>query len=76
MRNWTKAAMLGAGLIGALTAAGCAGDYYGDGEYGHSSYYGDHSYGNRGYDDSYRYRADRVRVCDADGDDCHWEYRH
>lgn len=72
MRNWTKAAMLGAGLIGALTAAGCAGDYYGDGEYGRSSYYGNRSYEDRSYDNSYR---DRERVCDADGDDCHWEYR-
>lgn len=75
MRNWTKAALLGAGLIGALTAAGCA---YDDG-YDHGSYYSDrdHYYGDRDHHDSYRNTDDsrRVRVCDADGDDCRWEYR-
>lgn len=73
MRNWTKAALLGAGLMGAMTIAGCASGYYDDdGYYGHRTYYGDHR-----YHDSYRDSDDstRVRVCDADGDDCHWEYR-
>lgn len=75
MRNWTKAAMLGVGLIGAMTIAGCASGYYDDdGYYGHRTYYGER-YGDRRYRDSYRDTSTRVRVCDADGDDCHWEYR-
>lgn len=77
MRNWTRAALLGAGLIGALASAGCASRYYEDDGYsGHRTYYGER-YGDRRYQDSYRDTDDsrRVRVCDADGDDCHWEYR-
>ena len=72
MRKWSKTALLGAGLTLAVFAAGC----------GSSGYYDDAGYYHRGYHDSYygdRYRdsdsSERVRVCDADGDDCHWEYR-
>jgi hypothetical protein len=69
MTRSVKAALVGATL--AVVAAGCA---YDDDYYGHRSYYGHSTYRDR--DDSYRDRGDRVRVCDPDGDDCHWEYRH
>jgi len=55
-----------------LFAAGCGGGYYDDDGYGHHQRYW---HDDR---DSYRDRGDdgqRVRVCDADGSDCHWEYR-
>jgi hypothetical protein len=81
MRNWTKAALLGAGLIGTALAAGCA---YDDDAYDRGGYYDDGGYySGRTYhrDDQYRDRdgrddhASRVRVCDDDGSNCHWEYR-
>ncbi len=78
MRNWTKAAFLSAGLIGALAAGACANEYYDDG-YGHRGYYRDSNgyYGRDHRDRDWDDRSNRVRVCDADGDDCHYEYeRH
>jgi hypothetical protein len=83
MRNWTKAALLSAGVIGALAAGGCAGRY--DDDYYGRSYYDDNGYRHhdrdrdsyRGHDRDWNDRSNRVRVCDADGDDCHYEYeRH
>jgi hypothetical protein len=69
-----KAAVALAGL--AIVAAGCA-----DGYYDHDGYY--HYYRHGYYDNDRHYRGDRDEdrynrrwVCDADGDDCHWEYRH
>jgi hypothetical protein len=77
MRNWTRAVMLSAGLIGAAAAGGCAGEYYDNDGYHNGSYRHDSYYGDRRHRGSYRDSDDstRVRVCDADGDDCHWEYR-
>jgi|GEM_PF-1427423 len=71
------AALLTAAGI-ALFAAGCA--YHDDG-YGYNGRH-DRAWHDRDGDqyrdrDNYHddNRGDRVRVCDADGDDCHWEYR-
>jgi hypothetical protein len=88
MNRYAKAALLGLGLTGAMLAGGCAAGYYDDDGYYHrdrsDSYYydrngerhwgGDREWNSR--DRSWRDRDDtRVRVCDADGSDCHWEYR-
>ncbi|HUO97487.1 MAG TPA: hypothetical protein VMU01_02400 [Rhizomicrobium sp.] len=65
MRMWTKSAVLGACLTGAVLAAGCESDYYRDGY---------HDRGRYGYDhdryDRDRYDRDRRWTCDSDGDDC------
>ena len=60
----------------AVLAGGCDAGYYdGDGYYHHrDSYYRDRDARDRDYDRD-RSTANRVRVCDSDGDDCHWEYR-
>ncbi len=75
MHNWTRKVLIGAGLIGATLAAGCAyDDGYHDrgGRYDDGYYDRDHNY-DRDRDDQSR----RVRVCDDDGYNCHWEYpRH
>lgn len=70
-----KALMILPAACLALLATGCAS----------RGYYDERGYYNDGYHDRYdRYHdrdsnrggnTDRVRVCDADGDDCHWEYR-
>ncbi len=75
MTRSAKAALV-VGIL-AVVAGGCASGYDDDGYY-HHSYSGDRYYDN---DHNSRYwrdhnTSDRVRVCDADGDDCHWEYRH
>ena len=78
MSRWTKMALMGAALVGAVFAAGCESDYYGDnGTYGHDRYYSrrhdsDDYYRDRDRD-NYRDRSDRHWVCDSDGDNCHWE---
>ncbi|MDE2183679.1 MAG: hypothetical protein KGJ78_11730 [Alphaproteobacteria bacterium] len=66
-----KAAVLVAGL--AAIVGGCASGYYdrdGNYHYYHGGYYDRDGYYNRHDSD-----RDRRWVCDADGDDCHWEYR-
>lgn len=76
MHTAMKTALLGVGLVGALFAGGCGGRYYHDDYYG--SRYSDRGYYHHDRDDDDYYRdshRQRVRVCDADGDDCHWEYR-
>ncbi len=74
MNRPIKIALVGATL--AVLAAGCASGYYDDDSYYQRSYYGS-SYGHGYYQDRDGYtNGDRVRVCDDDGDDCHWEYRH
>jgi major membrane immunogen (membrane-anchored lipoprotein) len=71
-----KFALAGAVVSVTLLAAGCASRYDDD---GYS--YSDNGYRHRGYDrgDHWRDHHDsddkRVRVCDEDGSDCHWEYR-
>lgn len=74
MTRSAKAAFV-VGLL-AVVAGGCASGY--DDGYYRNSYSGDRYYDS---DHSSRYwsdhnTSDRVRVCDSDGDDCHWEYRH
>ncbi len=76
MTRSVKAALV-VGIL-AVLAGGCASGY--DDGYYHNSHYGDR---DRYYDNDHNSRywsdrnsSDRVRVCDADGDDCHWEYRH
>lgn len=66
------ALLTAAGL--ALFTAGCA---YHDNGYNHDPYWHDRDGDHYRDHDSYRddNRGERVRVCDADGDDCHWEYR-
>ena len=78
-------ALAGAVLGLVAFAGGCSSRYddgYGEGYYDHSGTYyryerdphwRDHRDrdGWQGSD-----RGERVRVCDADGDNCHWEYRH
>jgi hypothetical protein len=70
-----------ASVVVGVTAmtAGCAGrhdsGYYDDGY--HDSRW-DHDYDrwrDRHDGDNGRSDEKRVRVCDADGSDCHWEYR-
>lgn len=74
MTHLGKIALLGFGV--AALAGGCAAHSYDDDGYYRrgraDSYYRDH--GDRAYWGD-RNNEDRVRVCDADGDDCHWEYR-
>lgn len=71
-----KFALAGAVVSVTLLAAGCASRYDNDG------YYSDDGYRHRDYDHGTRWRdrhdsdTKRVRVCDEDGDDCHWEYRN
>lgn len=70
MSNLGKAALFGLGLAGAVLAGGCApGTYDDDGYYRH-----DRAYRHDSHEQDWRDR-ERVRVCDADGDNCHWEYR-
>lgn len=62
-----------------LAASGCASDrYYGDdGRYYRDGHYDRDRYDHREYwHDRDRDNARRVRVCDEDGDRCHWEYRN
>jgi major membrane immunogen (membrane-anchored lipoprotein) len=71
-----KFALAGAVVSVTLLAAGCASRYDDDGYA-----YTDSGYRHHDYDHSTRWRdhhdsdQKRVRVCDEDGDDCHWEYR-
>lgn len=69
-----KFALAGAVVSVTLLAAGCASRYDDDGYA-----YTDNGYRHHDYDHGTRWRHDsdskRVRVCDEDGDDCHWEYR-
>jgi hypothetical protein len=80
MKTFRKAALLGGALTFAVAAGGCASGYYDrDGYYNarpDSSHYGNR-YDRDRYDTN-RDREDharRLRVCDEDGDNCHWEYR-
>jgi hypothetical protein len=72
-----KKLVLASAVVSLTTfAAGCASRYDDD---GYS--YTDNGYRHRDYNGSTRWHdrhdsdSKRVRVCDEDGDDCHWEYR-
>lgn len=70
-------AVAAAVLVSVTFAAGCASRYdRHDDAYGYSQR--DHRGEQwRGRHDRDEWRGDtkKVRVCDADGSDCHWEYR-
>jgi hypothetical protein len=77
-----KIALIGAVVSVLVMAGGCA-SRYDDGYYDNNGSYSryhdrDHRWRDRHDRDDWRDRGDtdrRVRVCDADGSDCHWEYR-
>lgn len=74
----SKIAALGLALTGAALLGGCTSGYYDNDGYYHGYRHRDSSYYSGDRDDRYwgdRDESRRVRVCDADGDDCHWEYR-
>ncbi|GAA0548743.1 hypothetical protein FHS83_001032 [Rhizomicrobium palustre] len=64
--------------VALLATAGCASRYDDDGRYYRDGHYDRDRYEHREYwhDRDRRDDTRRVRVCDEDGDRCHWEYRN